>query len=807
VNFASARLFSYNGTTIKHDLSAMSSLQWLDALEETGSFQFTIPVEYVPNITIGDIVKIAYGDASDDYVFAGVVENLTLQQIGSGSDGIARTWQVSGRGATAILEDALVLSVGGANPNVRTFTSTNAGAIMKNLLDAAQARSVLTYLTYNFTNSVDSNGNAYTTTNITIDEQVGTNLLAVAERHQEIAIDYFIDPDGGASGALQLRYVNSRGTDRSTGTNPVVLRVGQNVLQLADQRSGPVRNYVYIDTGTGYSAQQNAGSVSTYGRRETFLSMTSNTDATLQGLAATHILNQQANPTDGTTIQLAEEGPVPYIDFGVGDTVLLARLDGTRTAYRVRSISATVDEGGNITFVPELGTARADLTKRLNAALQRAERQNAAESVVADTPGGGTVDLEGAIGEEIPEFVFGEVLTYDQLTGYGTIDVDGTTYDFYNGAFADLNVGDIIFGAGGDFIAGGPGGVSGVDYVVTNVVASSAGYAGGYPGGSNTQITVPIGAVPGLPYSDGSQFSIWGTGDGCVWSTAGKVVSYTDAQTYNITRPSSSWDQCWGLNDSANGPWVFVNRGVSSNGLHIVYNGTGTTSNYGNCQVLGTHSSHIWVWAGFKAGVADRRLLGISSTGTIAYDFTNASLNVLATGSNGTVGRAGGWGIVLWDGVDVVTVATPTATPAYVQYTLSTSFPSLPGGGGTGNTAIERTCVSDTSLMWISTTTTDLDWRRWEFGSAARYDYLNVLPAGFVHDRIATTGGSGVVIAGDDGSVQAYAITNGGAVTVTTFTGTSSASTFECSNNPDYDVIAATVASAAPNAGTLIGVT
>lgn len=439
MNFVSARLFSYDGITVKHNLSAMSSMQWLDALEETGSFQFTIPIEYVPNITIGDVVKIAYGDASDDYVFAGVVENLTLEQLGSGSDGIAQVSRVSGRGAAAILEDALVFTDGGGDPDVRTFTSTNVGAIMDELIDEAQTRGVLTYLTYNFTNLLDSNGNAYSETGITIQEQVGTNLLAVAEKHQEVAIDYFIHPDGGAGDALQLRYLNSRGTDLSTGANPIVLRVGQNVLQLADQRSGPVRNFVYINTGSGYSTQEDAGSVSAYGRRETFLSMTNNTDATLQGLSATHILNQQSNPTDGTTIQLAEEGPVPYIDFGVGDTVLLARIDGTRTAYRVRSISATVDDAGGVTFVPELGTARADLTRRLNAALLRAERQNAADSVVADLPGGG-----GGGGVGGAEIFNGEVLTYNENTDDGTVDVDGNTINFNNTTGFGLGVGDIV---------------------------------------------------------------------------------------------------------------------------------------------------------------------------------------------------------------------------------------------------------------------------------------------------------------------------------------------------------------------------
>jgi len=802
--FASATLFERNGTTAIQPLSSASELRWLDTLEEVGSFSFTIGVEYAPSIGIGQIVKIAYGDTSDDYVFAGVIESLELQQVDAGSDGIARTWRVSGRGAAALLEDAVVHSTASPIVSERTFTSTNVGAMMKTLIDEAQTRGALGALTFNFTNSVDSDGNAYTQTSLTMVEQVGTNLLEVADRHQEIAVDFFIDPDGGASGAVQLRYVNSRGTNKSTGTNPVVLRVGQNVSELADQKTGPIRNHVLIATGSNsYTSRNDGASISTYGRRETFLAMSENSDASITDLSGDHILNQQANPTDGTTVRLIDAGVLPYIDFGIGDTILLARLDGSRTAYRVRSISGSVDEAGVVTFIPELGTTRPDLTKRLAVALQRAEAKNAADSKVADQPGG-TSDLGSSIGEEIPEYVFGEVLTYDSLTGYGTIEVDGTTYDFYNGAFAGLNVGDIIFGVGGDFIGGAPGAIDGVDFIVSNVITSDAGYGGGYPGGTSVVTTVPVSAVPGLPYTTGGQFAFHGAADGCVWRDTGVVTDYTNGQTYTIARPSSAFGSCWGLVNSANGPWVFVNSGVTSNGLHIVYNGTGTTSNYGSCQVLGTHSNHIWVWAGYKAGSVDRRILGISSTGTIAHDFTSADLNNLNSAVNTTVGRAGEWGIVLWDGTDVVTVETPTGTPAY-RVDISLNFPSLPDLGNN----IFRSAISDTNLVWITTTNTDRDWRRWEFATNTRYDYLDVLDVGFKHDCIASLGGSTVLIAGDTGSGgdQAYAITSGSTVVTTTFADTDDGTGFLAANNPAYEVLARTRAQAAPNSDTLIGVT
>ena len=796
MNFASAKLYEYDGATAIQPLVTLSGLQWLDALEEPGSFTFTIPVDDAPTIAIGQIVKIAYGPQSDDFVFAGVIETLQANQVGSDNEGTNRVWTVGGRGVNAILDDALVFSNGASA--TRSFTNYKAGRIMKTYIDEAQARGALSNLTYDFTITDDSNGDPFTT-NLTIDDNVGDTLLTVAERHQELAIDYWVGPD------LVLHYVNERGTDRTTGVNPVVLRIGQSVTELSDEKAGPIKNHVYIATGSGttFTSTSNAGSIATYGRRETFLSLTNNDDASIVSLSGQHVLNRSANPSDSATVAISEDGPLPYIDFFVGDTIFLDRIDGTRTSYRIRSISCQMNETGSVSFIPELGSTRPDLTKRLNNILRRLEKQGAAESIIAPDPGGTPVDLNAEIGGLIPEFAFGEVLTYDQLTATGTMDVGGTTYDFYNGAFADLAVGDIVFGVGGDFIASGSGTIGAVDYVIANLIESGSGYDGGYPGGTNTSLFTPVSAVPGLPYGPVAQFGFIGAADGCVWSTSGVVVDYTGAQTFTINRPSTSWDRCWGLNRSANGPWVFVNRGVTSNGLHIVYNGTGTTSNYGACQMLGTHNGYIWVWAGYKAGVVDRRILGISSTGTIAYDFTSTNLNTLNTAVNTTAGRAGGWGIVLWDDVDVVTIATPSGTPAYNQYTALNFMGNI--NRPAQDTALTRTCISDTNFFVISTTGNDRDWRRWEFGSAARYDYLDVLPAGFTHDRIATLGGTTVVISGDDGTVQAYSVTSGAGVTTTTFTGTSNVE-FDLANNPAYEVLART-RNATTALDTLIGVT
>jgi hypothetical protein len=381
----------------------------------------------------------------------------------------------------------------------------------------------------------------------------------------------------------------------------------------------------------------------------------------------------------------------------------------------------------------------------------------------------------------------GTVLTYSD-DGTGTATIDGATENFTNSTGVTLIANDLVLFIKKDttFFASGLISRSGV----------------GYPGSSTIQFFTAVNTVPGLPYQPLTQVSIFGAADGCVWSDDGVVVSYADAQTYTITRPSTSFDSCWGLVDSPNGPWVFVRRTVSSNGLHIVYNGVGTTHNYGNCQVLGTYDDHIWVWAGYKNGSQARRIVGISSTGTIAYDFTNATLNTLTELSNFTFGRAGGWGIVLWDSNDFVTVEDPTGTPAYVKYAKPSELTT------TADTHIRRSVVSDTSLFWLSSDNTDRDYRRWNFDSATLTTFLDVLPVGFEHSTIATTGGVNVVISGHNGTDAAVCFNSGAGTTTEIFTNTIAANSgINIATTPDNEVIGKIRSDEAPSyLDTIIGI-
>jgi len=439
-------------------------------------------------------------------------------------------------------------------------------------------------------------------------------------------------------------------------------------------------------------------------------------------------------------------------------------------------------EGSNILVAAE-PTESAATFRRLAAATERVANSIGKDPASDANPSqlSTTTTTSGA------DVFTGTVLTYI-AAGTGTATVNSVTQSFTNSTGISLLTDDVILLT-----------KKGSTYYAIGLISRSGV---GYPTSSTASLFTPTNAVPGLPYQPLTTMSIFGAADGCVWASTGAVVSYSDAQSYTITRPSTSWDHMWGLSDDPNGVWVFVNRSVTSNGLHVIYNGSGTTHNYGACQVLGTHDGKIWCWAGRKSGSIDRRLISINSTGTVA-DYTNAALSVLADTANGTVGRAGPWGIVLWDSADVVTVSMSSGAPnTYTQYLIGV-FPSLQTGSGAH---IFSTCMSNNSFFYMSSTTNDRDYRRWNLGSATLSTFLDVLPVGFTHyERIATTGGTTAVISGHNGADQQACVTSGSGVTVTTYTGTTHTGPLTIASTPTNEVIGA-VRSDSTSLDTLIGI-
>lgn len=674
---AGAVLFNAAGTSAVRQLATIDGLQWLDDIDAEGSFSFRIPVEDADNIEIGSTIKIYYGATSADFVFSGTVENIKLERTGQTSNGVARTYEINGRGIRARLEDAIVYPDGGST--TRSFTNQTAGDIFLTLYSEAQLRGALLNFSVDFTAGGDSNGDPYNTT-ITADEKVGTTLLEIANKHQELAVDVWVTPD------QVIHYANDRGTDRTVGTNPTVLRVGQSISDMTAEAAGPIRNTVLVGSGQDgatFNTRADIGSQIAYGRRETFLALANTSDSTQVELAADNLLENTANPSDGITIELSDTGPVPYIDYDLGDWLWVADETGARTKYRLRAITASQDPDGTIKFVPELGTVRADLDRRLNRALKRIERGVPDGTVLAAATPSDYDFGAGGIGALTP----GTVVTYTSATTSGTVDIDGTTGPFSNASSVRLEPGDEILLVSAD---GYPDPIAVALYDRT----------GGPTGYDTYEFVVPT-SVPGLPRT--------------VPYIMGQVASFNPESSYAVQQDSSTtqvfvggtasnnieienWDTATTSALPSPSGLSFANVQVlatptvrawadSSVRLHVHYAGTTTTYNYGGVQLAGVNGTTIVATAHTNlSGVNGAFIIEISSTGVVTdTDVTTVAGTWYRTPFAYRFSRAGGGHIIVKASasfssalyVDGVMYTAPTGTLALPEEQLSSSSSGL----------------------------------------------------------------------------------------------------------------------------------
>ena len=738
----SATQFDVAGTTAVARLGTASGVRWVDDIDDDGSFAFSIPAENLGTLAVGSVVRFSLGDASDDWVFAGTVEEVKIEKTGAQTGGAARIAEVSGRGLRARLADAIVYPA--ASETVRTFTARTPGYILDELIDEAQTRTALSGFTMGFSPTLDSNSAAYSDT-LTLDVRVGSTLEEVVRTLEELAVDVWVTPE------KVIEIANVRGTDRTTGVDPMVLRAGLSVSELSAVSAGPITNVVLVASGAEgatFTTETNAGSVGTFGRRETFLSLANTTDATVIDLSTEGILDRTAVAAESRTIKLEANGPLPYLDFEIGDTVFLADTDGSRTAFRVRALTVAVDDAGAISFVPELGTTRADLDRRLRRALAKAERNQAGgESEIGYDP----IDIDpggGAIGGG-GELYIGEVLTYDPTLNTGTVDI-GTTEDFYNGTGFGLLVGDEVTLS-----------LTGGEYVAISRYSRAGAYAPAsfanpqtnddfpYDGDAlPTQHNSHIGSSSGTFSATTVVRQVTGFYAEGVLGYAGRIVVMCGRKDL-VAQPTIS------IYNVETGAVTDINRtaavgatnrtralGVVGTRLFVTYDGTS-----GNCVESWDSTSGVWSthaishavfagvsdglawWVGYATGGSRFGVHSIDGSGTLSsinYP-TNITYNsgITATASSYIFAKAKGGKI--WVDIDTTSVSQVAAVAStnvaaasltFTTFTTPNDFPWSRIGSGAGTTVsntyetAERLSDIDASgnLYYLTRTGSPLTW-------------------------------------------------------------------------------------------------
>ena len=138
-----------------------------------------------------------------------------------------------------------------------------------------------------------------------------------------------------------------------------------------------IKNLLLTRTNAGYRLDQNSTSITAFGVRESFLSLTSTSDSASASGVITGYLNAYGNGDNVLTAELVPTSDVetPYVGlWGPGSTITVPRpsAENAPEVVYVRSMSVSMsDANGALTFRPELimqgTTARQQAELRLRA--------------------------------------------------------------------------------------------------------------------------------------------------------------------------------------------------------------------------------------------------------------------------------------------------------------------------------------------------------------------------------------------------------------------------------------------------------
>ncbi len=390
-----------NPATLLDVLSDTRNREWLEDLNEAGSGSFEIH-DLDPKL-IADPTLLTYGNVARFYLngvlrFGIRIEGIDRVQADPETDDAGRWLKVSGRGVIGILEDGIVYPAGGlgGTPDPRPYVNVASGLIIRELIAEAQARgTALLGVTTDFTDTDDSNAAPFTTL-LTLEEDIGGDLLRVALRHTEMAADVWMTAD------LVLHYANTRGIDRTlqlVNSGPVKLHLGHNIAELSNAELGRITNTILIRTPAGFLERVDLGSLGTYNRREGFLSLGNISDGATIDKTTDALFAKVADPKASSTLEIIDVvGSVPLVDFEVGDFILAPDVTGVFTKQRVRAMAVSETDAGTVRYVPQLSTIEEELEASLNrwlAAMAKGtlggEASKVAEPNALDTQGTTTV--------------------------------------------------------------------------------------------------------------------------------------------------------------------------------------------------------------------------------------------------------------------------------------------------------------------------------------------------------------------------------------------------------------------------------
>lgn len=245
-----------------------------------------------------------------------------------------------------------------------TEPGMNAGAILTQLIQEGYDRGCVPDITMSFNDTDDSNSNPFPSIDGDFAVRVGDTLLDVLQQLTEGWCEWAIGP-GGDGQLLQLWVADGLalpggGTSTGRGTDSgVEFEQAVNCTGFTYRELGQVKNWVLTDWGDGQLDGGDTGSVSTWGRRESFLSLGNVNSGVSAVYTSFATLSPHLGPQQSVIVEIApvDTSDEPYSAFNIGDRVTAPNRAGTPTEYRVAAITCEEDDDGELHWFPELATA------------------------------------------------------------------------------------------------------------------------------------------------------------------------------------------------------------------------------------------------------------------------------------------------------------------------------------------------------------------------------------------------------------------------------------------------------------------
>lgn len=287
------------------------------------------------------------------------------------------------------------------DPTKHVYTAANAGKIITDFIGYAHARGTLTWLAVDFTDTVDSNGNAWGTP-IDMEFNVGLKYTEVVQDLVDAGV-VEIKMNGRT---LQAFNPDTIGNDKTTGASPVVFVKGRD-MQESDRKSSTrdLATTVLLGGDASIFSERTAdsSSLSQYGRRESYISLQHVQTTGALDVIGDQLMTTTNRPVLEVTHNLNFDNPgnpQPIRDFNVGDWVYsdVGRgLERHRIAQWTVTISESGGSGGVVTGSVTLNDLIADQLAKVHRRLTNLENGTSSAGTSTSTDDGRSPAVPGSV--------------------------------------------------------------------------------------------------------------------------------------------------------------------------------------------------------------------------------------------------------------------------------------------------------------------------------------------------------------------------------------------------------------------------